>query len=119
MTHEEFMMLPYEQRCKLNICDTCIHQNVCDAYMQINCESYIKGDPENSVVISKEEYEKGIIERENIRKQITELFNDREKIFQRLFEEHKPFNDNDVIVVWQVKEVLNKIAKEFGLEIKE
>ena len=58
MTHEEFMMLPYEQRCELDICKTCIHRDVCDSYMQIYCECYIKGDPENSVIISKEEYER-------------------------------------------------------------
>ena len=35
--------------------------------------------PEDSVVLSREEYEKGIIERESMRNQITELFNDREQ----------------------------------------
>ena len=35
--------------------------------------------PEDSVVLSREEYEKGIIERESMRNQIAELFNDREQ----------------------------------------
>lgn len=34
---------------------------------------------EDSIVLSREEYEKGIIERESMRNQITELFNDREQ----------------------------------------
>ena len=41
------------------------------------------------------------------------------EILQRLFEEHNAFNENDVIVVWQVKEVLTEIAKQYGVEIKE
>lgn len=36
--------------------------------------------PEDSVVLSREEYEKGVIERESMRNQITELFNDREEL---------------------------------------
>lgn len=42
-----------------------------------------------------------------------------EKIFSRLFEEHSDFKETDIVVIWQVKDVLRKIAKQFGVEIKE
>ena len=41
------------------------------------------------------------------------------EIFERLLEEHRAFDNNDVIVVWQVKEVLKEIAKQFGVEVEE
>lgn len=51
-------------------------KDIADFIKDIN---YIRSYLQNSVVLSREEYEKGIIERESMRNQITELFNDREQ----------------------------------------
>ena len=97
--------------------------------------------PEGSVVLSKEEYEE--LEKGIKTHNYTAMFNacqearilELEKrlciiayearketareIFQKLFKEHDVFNDNDVIIAWQVKEILYDIAKQFGVEVEE
>ena len=76
--------------------------------------------PEDSVVLSREEYEKGIIERESMRNQITELFNDREqasketaeKIYTKIKDSFLMNSNNRyALKLW--------IEQQFGLEIKE
>ena len=81
--------------------------------------------PEDSVVLSREEYEKGIIERESMRNQIAELFNDREqasketteKIFKMLISklESNQFLSGERIIM----EVdVENLAKQFDVEIE-
>lgn len=123
-------------------CEKCIHDKVCyDCLMtdkcwgkDNNCEHYQPKLPEDSIVISREEkqeYEnlvKLLIYDKPIKSRVYEFIKDTkeqsrketaEKIFQRLFEEHSAFSNTDIVVIWQVKEVLSDIAKEFGVEIKE
>ena len=98
MTYEEFKMLPYEQRCKLTICKDCIHQDICDGAMQINCDCYIKGDPEDSVVLTKEEFSKALTDNFNMGKKEAQFYSERVAIpttrkettekFAKLFFEH-------------------------------
>lgn len=42
-----------------------------------------------------------------------------EKIFNELFKKHNVFNDNDVIIAWQEKEMLKELAKKHGVEVEE
>ena len=109
MTHEEFMMLPYEQRCELDLCKSCIHQDICDSYMQIDCECYIKADPEDSVVLSMEEYEEvrnALLQAINAYNQgckdtASELINHLKR--RRIIGEYE----------------LNRLAEQYGVKIKE
>ena len=82
--------------------------------------------PEDSVVLSREEYEKGIIERESMRNQIAELFNDREqasketaeKVFKMLIsklESNQFLSGKRIIMEVDVE----NLAKQFDVEIKE
>ncbi len=41
------------------------------------------------------------------------------EIFNKLFPDSRFFNDNDVILIWQVKDMLKELAKQYGVEIKE
>ena len=43
----------------------------------------------------------------------------RKEIFNELFKKYNMFNDNDVIIAWQVKEMLKKLAKKHGVEVEE
>lgn len=81
---------------------------------------------EDSVVLSREEYEKGIIERESMRNQIAELFNDRgqasketaEKIFKMLIsklESNQFLSGKRIIMEVDVE----NLAKQFDVEIEE
>ena len=81
--------------------------------------------PEDSVVLSREEYEKGIIERESMRNQIAELFNDREqasketaeKVFKMLIsklESNQFLSGKRIIMEVDVE----NLAKQFDVEIE-
>ena len=41
------------------------------------------------------------------------------EIIEKLFPARNIFNDNDVILIWQVKDILRELAKQLGVEIKE
>lgn len=43
----------------------------------------------------------------------------RKEIFNELFKKHNVFNDNDVIIAWQVKEALKDTAKKYGVKVEE
>ena len=105
-------------------CKECFEANeyACQSYR--NCKAFIEEGyrklPEDSVVLSREEYEKGIIERESMRNQITELFNDREqasketaeKIYTKIKDSFLMNSNNRyALKLW--------IEEQFGLEIKE
>ena len=86
--------------------------------------------PVNSVALSMEEYNALLLEQTRLKEIVDRipcgyaLKEDTRKetagkIFQRLFEEHSAFSNNDIIVIWQVKEVLRDIAKQFGVEVEE
>ena len=87
---------------------------------------YIRSYLQDSVVLSREEYEKGIIERESMRNQIAKLFNDREqasketveKIFKMLIsklESNQFLSGKRIIMEVDVE----NLAKQFDVEIKE
>lgn len=50
---------------------------------------------------------------EKIRKETTK------EILTELFKQYSVFNDNDVIIAWQVKEALKDTAKKHGVEVQE
>lgn len=103
-------------------------KDISDFVRDIN---YIRSYLQDSVVLSREEYEKDIIERESMRNQITELFNDREqssketaeKIFEVLYQWLDLENiEKYGFVTIQKFDFLRKfreIYKQFGVEIKE
>lgn len=93
----------------------------------------ITGD---SVVLTKEEYEGKEIVVEmsgghNLRltvgkfgemSRVLEEFTRKEtakEFFTELFKQYSVFNDNDVIIAWQVKEALKELAKKHGVEVEE
>lgn len=41
------------------------------------------------------------------------------EFFTELFKQYSVFNDNDVIIAWQVKEALKELAKKHGVEVEE
>lgn len=110
-------------------CYNCIHFPLCFAQKsgvnlglasENDCCYYQSKLSEDSVVLSREEYEKGIIERESMRNQITELFNDREqasketaeKIYTKIKDSFLMNSNNRyALKLW--------IEEQFGLEIKE
>ena len=86
---------------------------------------YIRSYLQDSVVLSREEYEKGIIERESMRNQIAKLFNDREqasketveKIFKMLIsklESNQFLSGKRIIMEVDVE----NLAKQFDVEIE-
>ena len=120
----------------------------CDAYKNaeklIN-EGY--RNCKDKVVLTKEEYEKLLdVRADIILKDIDKVFKEEfedtkraverkikpvykaietkarketaKEIFNELFKEHNVFNDNDIIIAWEVKEMLKELAKQFGVEVE-
>lgn len=74
--------------------------------------------PEGSVVLSKEEY------LNDFNNQFNKGYKHGSKetakeFFTELFKQYSVFNDNDVIIAWQVKEALKEFAKKHGVEVEE
>ena len=88
-------------------------KDIADFIKDIN---YIRSYLQDSVVISREEYEKGIIERESMRNQITELFNDREQASKETAEKIYTFVNSFGTHNW---ERFKEFIKQFGVEINE
>lgn len=80
-------------------------ENIAKALIE---KGYQKID-KDKVVLTKEEYEKGVIERESMRKQITELFNDREKARKETAEK----------ILNEIYTVLTEKLKQFAERLKE
>ena len=108
-------------------CYNCIHFPLCFAQKgganlelasENDCCYYQSKLPEDSVVLSRAEYEKGIIERESMRNQITELFNDREQARKETAEKFLQLAYDRCLEKSFIKKV-EELAKQFGVEIKE
>ena len=110
--------------------DDCVAGSETDLAKFLVGQGYQKVDKDKQVVLSREEFEKGVIERESMRKQITELFNDREKARKETAEKflnmiywkavkHIKGKNKDECFIEMSFEKLDEIAKQFGVEIKE
>lgn len=70
--YDKFLLLSYEEQCELDICQHCIHCDVCDVSMRPECDSFIKGDPKDYVLFTNDEYEEHI---KNLKEEIKKLNN--------------------------------------------
>ena len=141
---EEMARVIFERGVALDGTDFVFGLNGSDHFERIATAIYNAGYrkiPEGSVVLSKEENEelqKGVKTHNytamfnasqearilELEKRLCNIAYEARKetareILQKLFKEHNVFNDNDVIIAWQVKEILKEVAKQVGVEVEE
>lgn len=64
------------------------------------------------------EFEKLCYDYNKLKNQLDQASKEKsEKIFKRVFEEFSIFNDKEEILIYQIRDILKYVAKQFGVEI--